>query len=128
MRRKEFIKQASLITGAGLVFPSLSIGSQSHPILGSNDRIRIGAIGINGMGWADTKSLLKIPGVELAAICDVDQNVLEKRNKELETLGIKVKTFSDYRALLDQKNIDAIVIGTPDHWHALMMIHASEAR
>ena len=78
MRRKEFIKQASLMTGAGLVFPSLSIGSQSHPILGSNDRIRIGAIGINGMGWADTKSLLKIPGVELAAICDVDQNVLEK--------------------------------------------------
>ena len=127
MKRKDFIKQASLTTGAGLLLPSFSLGSQSHPILGSNDRIRIGAIGVNGMGWADTKALIKIPGVELVAICDVDQNVLDKRKREIETLGLKVKSFSDYRALLDQKNIDAVVIGTPDHWHALMMIHASEA-
>ncbi|NDE29848.1 MAG: gfo/Idh/MocA family oxidoreductase, partial [Flavobacteriia bacterium] len=76
---------------------------------------------------SDTKSLLKIPGVELAAVCDVDQNVITKRMTELGEAGKKVKTFTDYRALLDQKNIDAVVIGTPDHWHALMMIHASEA-
>ena len=75
MKRTDFIKQASLTTGAGLLLPSFSLGSQSHPILGSNDRIRIGAIGVNGMGWADTKALIKIPGVERVAICDVDQNV-----------------------------------------------------
>ncbi len=79
------------------------------------------------LGWADTKALLKVPNVELVAICDVDQNVLEKRKTELDKKGISVKIYSDYRKLLEQKDIDAVVIGTPDHWHALMMIHASEA-
>ncbi|MGA0047966.1 MAG: Gfo/Idh/MocA family protein [Flavobacteriaceae bacterium] len=123
MNRKEFIKQASVLTGASMVLPATGINA----FVGANDRIRIGTIGINGMGWSDTKSLLKIPGVELAAVCDVDQNVITKRMTELGEAGKKVKTFTDYRALLDQKNIDAVVIGTPDHWHALMMIHASEA-
>ena len=123
MNRKEFIKQASVLTGASIVLPATGINA----FVGANDRIRIGTIGINGMGWSDTKSLLKIPGVELAAVCDVDQNVITKRMTELGEAGKKVKTFTDYRALLDQKNIDAVVIGTPDHWHALMMIHASEA-
>lgn len=123
MNRKEFIKQVSVLTGASMVLPATGINT----FVGANDRIRIGTIGINGMGWSDTKSLLKIPGVELAAVCDVDQNVITKRMAELGEAGKKVKTFTDYRALLDQKNIDAVVIGTPDHWHALMMIHASEA-
>ena len=52
---------------------------------------------------------------------------LEKRKTELDKKGISVKIYSDYRKLLEQKDIDAVVIGTPDHWHALMMIHASEA-
>lgn len=123
MNRKEFIKQASVLTGASMVLPT----SGFSKLMGANDRIRIGAIGINGMGWTDTKSLLKINGIELAALCDVDQNVIAKRITELGDAGKKVKTFTDYRALLDQKDIDAVVIGTPDHWHALMMIHASEA-
>ncbi len=123
MNRKEFIKQVSVLTGASMVLPATGINT----FVGANDRIRIGTIGINGMGWSDTKSLLKIPEVELAAVCDVDQNVIIKRMAELGEAGKKVKTFTDYRALLDQKNIDAVVIGTPDHWHALMMIHASEA-
>lgn len=127
MKRKDFIKQTSLITGAGLIIPSLSAFSASRKILGSNDLIRIGTIGINGMGWSNTKALMKIPGVELVAICDVDQSVLDKRKKELDDLGIKVQLYKDYRALLDKKNIDAVVIGSPDHWHALMMIHASQA-
>ena len=79
------------------------------------------------MGWADTKALINISGVELVAICDVDQNVIKKRKKEIDQLGLKVKIYKDYRELLDQKNIDAVVLGTPDHWHALMMINASAA-
>ncbi len=127
MKRKDFIKQTSIITGAGLITPSLSAFSSSQKILGSNDLIRIGAIGINGMGWSNAKALMKITGVELVAICDVDQSVLDKRKKELDDLDIKVQLFNDYRALLDEKNIDAVIIGSPDHWHALMMIHASQA-
>ena len=53
--------------------------------------------------------------------------VIEKRKAEMDDQGLKVKTFTDYRKLLEEKDIDAVVIGTPDHWHALMMIHASEA-
>jgi len=127
MKRKEFIKQSVLIAGAGMTYPTYASLLNRSAIIGANDRLRFGAIGINGMGWADTKALLKVPNVELVAICDVDQNVLEKRKTELDKKGISVKIYSDYRKLLEQKDIDAVVIGTPDHWHALMMIHASEA-
>ena len=127
MKRKEFIKQSVLIAGAGMTYPTYASLLNRSAIIGANDRLRFGAIGINGMGWADTKALLKVPNVELVAICDVDQNVLEKRKTELDKKGIYVKIYSDYRKLLEQKDIDAVVIGTPDHWHALMMIHASEA-
>ena len=64
------------------------------------------------------------------ALCDVDKNVLDKRMAELAKLNVdttKVKTYGDYRKLLEQKDIDAVIIGTPDHWHALQMIHAVEA-
>jgi predicted dehydrogenase len=127
MKRKEFIKQSVLIAGAGMTYPTYASLLNRSAIIGANDRLRFGAIGINGMGWADTKALLKVLNVELVAICDVDQNVLEKRKTELDKKGISVKIYSDYRKLLEQKDIDAVVIGTPDHWHALMMIHASEA-
>lgn len=127
MNRKNFIKKSALITGTGLILPGYTTLQNGANILGANDIINIGAIGINGMGWADTKALLKIPGVKLTAICDVDQNVLDKREGEMKSKGVKVKTFSDYRKLLEQKDIDVVVIGSPDHWHALMMIHASEA-
>lgn len=127
MDRKNFIKQSALMTGAGLVLPGFTSLQKGSTILGANDTLRIGAIGINGMGWADTKALLKLPKVQLTAICDVDQNVLDKRKAEMDKQGVKVKTFLDYRKLLEEKDVDVVVIGSPDHWHALMMIHASEA-
>lgn len=127
MDRKKFIQQSTLLTGAGLLMPSLTSFRKASQKIGANDTLVIGAIGINGMGWSDTKALLNIPGVKLAAICDVDQNVLEKREAEMKAQGVRVKTFTDYRKLLEEKEIDAVVIGSPDHWHALMMIHACQA-
>ncbi len=127
MDRKKFIQQSTLLTGAGLLLPSLTSFRKASQKIGANDTLVIGAIGINGMGWSDTKALLNIPGVKLAAICDVDQNVLEKREAEMKAQGVRVKTFTDYRKLLEDKEIDAVVIGSPDHWHALMMIHACQA-
>ncbi len=127
MDRKKFIQQSTLLTGAGLLLPSLTSFRKASQKIGANDTVVIGAIGINGMGWSDTKALLNIPGVKLAAICDVDQNVLEKREAEMKVQGVRVKTFTDYRKLLEEKEIDAVVIGSPDHWHALMMIHACQA-
>jgi predicted dehydrogenase len=94
------------------------------------DQVNIGAIGINGMGWANVTSALKVPGVNIVALCDVDSNVIDKRMADLAKLKpdvSKVKTYTDYRKLLEQKDVDAVIIGTPDHWHALIMIAACEA-
>jgi predicted dehydrogenase len=95
-----------------------------------SDQLNIGAIGINGMGWANVKAALKVPGVNIIALCDVDKNVIDKRMAELAKMNIdtsKVKTYNNYKGLLDQKDIDAVIIGTPDHWHAIIMIEACQA-
>lgn len=95
--------------------------------IGANDKINVAAIGINGMGWEDFKSLMHIPEVNAVALCDVDENVLNFRKYELAKEGIKVKTYVDYRKLLEDKSIDVVVIGTPDHWHCLQMVDACAA-
>ena len=85
------------------------------------DKIRIGAIGINGMGWSDLNAMLKAYlDTICTAICDVDSNVLSKRSADLEkNFSMKAAAYGDYRKLLDDKNIDAVIIATPDHWHCL---------
>lgn len=129
--RKKFIQQSSLLLGAGALasaFDNKAFAIFKNRILPS-DQLNIGAIGINGMGWANVRAALKIPGVNLVAVCDVDKNVIEKRLGELAKTNVdtsKIKIYSDYRKLLEQKDIDAVVIGTPDHWHALIMVHACE--
>ncbi|MEQ8881021.1 MAG: Gfo/Idh/MocA family oxidoreductase [Cyclobacteriaceae bacterium] len=130
MQRRKFIRESSLI-GAG----SLALGSgliHASPLiknpLPKSDKLRFGVIGCNGMGWSDTRSLLKMDDVELVAICDVDQNVVQKRKEEYATLrDNKVKTYGDYRELLDDKKVDFVVIGTPDHWHCKIMVDAVQA-
>lgn len=130
--RKKFIHQSSLLLGSGLLASSLD--SQAFAIfknrVAPSDQLNIGAIGINGMGWADVKAALKVPGVNLVAVCDVDSNVIKKRLSELPSDKYdvsKIKIFEDYRKLLELKEVDALIIGTPDHWHALIMIHACQA-
>ncbi len=130
--RRKFLQQSAMITGGSLLFSSFSNKSFASfkNSIGANDRLNIGVIGINGMGWSNFKAAIKIPGVELIGLCDTDKNVLDKRMSELAGLNIdknKVTAYSDYRKLLDNKDIDAVIIGTPDHWHALIMIHACEA-
>lgn len=94
----------------------------------ANDRIRIGLIGANGMGFTDLNALLKIPETECIALCDIDQNVLRRRSKELEDRGLrKPAHYTDYRKMLENKDIDVIVIGTPDHWHCLQLADALDA-
>ncbi len=130
--RKKFIHQSSLLLGGGLLasaFDNKAFAYFKHRVMPS-DQLNIGAIGINGMGWSNVKAALKIAGVNLVAVCDIDENVIQKRLKELSDKGSdtsKIKVYKDYRKLLEQKDIDAVVIGTPDHWHALQMIHACQA-
>ena len=94
----------------------------------ANDKIQMALIGCKGMGWSDLTAHLKIPDVEFVALCDVDESVLNQRAAELEKItGKKPKLYKDFRKLLQDKDIDAVIIGTPDHWHCLMMIAACEA-
>lgn len=130
--RRRFIQQSSSLIGGATLLSA--IDNKAFAIFKNRfpaaDQINIGAIGINGMGWANVTSAIKIPGVNLVAICDVDKNVLDKRQADYAVLkpnSAKLKTFSDYRKLLEQKDIDAVIIGTPDHWHALIMMDACAA-
>lgn len=132
LNRRNFLRTGSAAVGSSILLSALDNPAYAiyEKTIGANDQINIGAIGINGMGWSNVKAALLVPGVKLVALCDSDKNVLDKRMAELKELKVdasKVKTYKDYRSLLDRKDIDAVIIGTPDHWHALMMIHAVQA-
>jgi predicted dehydrogenase len=129
--RRQFLQQSSALTGGFFLLPAFG----SDPLAARkrvwpSDQINVGAVGLNGMGWADLTAALKQPGVNVVALCDVDKNVLDKRLTDLQKMNIdtsRIKTYGDYRKLLEQKDIDVVIIGTPDHWHALIMIEACMA-
>ncbi len=129
-RRKFLHTTGQTLAGAGLLsaLPWELIAKNKHRV-SQNDRINVGLIGANGMGWSDATSMMKIPEVNLIAICDVDQNVINRRVEELKKVNpdAKIKTYGDYRKLLENKDIDAVIIGTPDHWHCLIMVDACAA-
>ena len=130
--RKKFLQQSSILLGGSALASSLSNKAFAYTRSGvaPSDQINIGAIGVNGMGWSDVTAAVKVPGVNLVAICDVDKNVLDKRMNDMAKIGVdpaRVKTYADYKQVLDRKDIDAVIIGTPDHWHAMIMMQACEA-
>jgi predicted dehydrogenase len=93
-------------------------------ILGANDRIRIGGIGTGGRAQGLLEELKHLPGTELVGVCDVYE---PKMLQALKICGPGAKQYRDYRALLDSREIDAVVIGSPDHWHKRMVIDAVQA-
>ncbi|RIV32583.1 gfo/Idh/MocA family oxidoreductase [Flagellimonas lutimaris] len=128
--RRQFVKRGGLYVaglGASFMFPTELLASIRKTI-SPNDKIQVGLIGCKGMGFTDLLSLLKNSEVEVVALCDVDENVLQKRTMDLEKGGIKKpKWYSDYRKLLEDKDVDVVVIGTPDHWHCLQLTDALDA-
>jgi len=130
--RKKFLLQSSALLGGGLL--ASAVDNQVFAIFNNrimpSDQLNVGVIGVNGMGWSDATAAMKIPGINLVAICDIDKSVIQNRLNELTKKNIdisRIKIYSDYRKLLEQKDIDIVIIGTPDHWHALMMIEAVQA-
>ncbi len=90
--------------------------------------LQLGVIGVGWYGMVDAHAALKVGGAEIAAVCDVDSDHLEKAAADLEKAqGTKPKTFKHYQDLLDLKSLDAVIIGTPPQWHALPLIAALEA-
>lgn len=89
----------------------------------ANSEIRIGVVGLNGRGESHVSAYKKMKGVRVAALCDVDLTVLDRRAQGLSG----VKKFQDIRRLLDDKEIDAVSVATPNHWHSLITVWACQA-
>ena len=118
---KSTVASASLVAGMPLIGKSFSKGSAS-------DQVNIAVIGIRSRGKDHYKAIAKVPNVRITHICDIDQRLLPEAAAEIEKLtGFKPKTETDFRKILDNKDIHAISVATPNHWHALMTIYACQA-
>jgi predicted dehydrogenase len=96
--------------------------------LSANDRLRIAVLGVNGRGTAHIASIMKLPDAEVVTLCDPDLEIARKRASEFEkTYGKKVGIEQDLRRVFDSKEIDAVTIATPNHWHSLAAIWACQA-
>ncbi len=120
INRRDFMKRAAATTlGA-----SLAISGVPEKVLGANEKVVVGVIGTGRMGLDNLEDFAKQPEVEIAVVCDVYGKNLEKGLKATDG---KAKTCKDFREVLDRKDIDAVIVATPDHWHALPTILACQA-
>lgn len=129
MKRRKFISTAAA-TGATAFFATNGgMLWANNRFMGANDRVRVAVIGIRGMGQSHIQEFNKLPNVEVAALCDVDENLFTERvQKHFVEKGFnKPKLYTDFRKLLDDKDIDAVSIVTPNHWHTPMAIRAMQA-
>jgi predicted dehydrogenase len=141
--RRKFIANTGMMTaGVALGIPMMTAASYSR-IKGANEKIRTGFIGIGNRGSQLLNLFMNQPDLEVAALCDiyepylhrdyskVDPRYLKDRSGQVPKMGEKFSKapefYNDYRKLLENKNIDAVCIATPDHWHALMTIDAMKA-
>ncbi|MDR1818281.1 MAG: Gfo/Idh/MocA family oxidoreductase [Puniceicoccales bacterium] len=132
--RRAFLKNsaAALATAAFLpAFPALvpaRVLGRDGATAPSN-RINLGVVGANSQGWSDFRDFFAIKGVEPVAVCDVDRGVLNGRaNETAKRRGVSPETigrYGDFREMFDKAKLDAVVIGTPDHWHAIIAIAAA---
>jgi predicted dehydrogenase len=116
--RREFL------FGAGAA--ALSVGA--HRILGANDRIQVGIVGLGGRGRAHLGYYMAIPTAQVAAVCDIDQAAQERAVAMVEKqTGVKPRVFTDMRKMFEDRELNAVSIATPNHWHALATIWACQA-
>jgi len=122
LSRRNFLKAAGLTTGAVLLAPGARV-------LGANGDVRVAILGLGGKGSAHTKEFHALEGVRVVAVCDPDSALVERRVADFEKQfpGEKVQGFTDFRKVLESKDVDAVVIATCNHWHALLTIYACQA-
>jgi predicted dehydrogenase len=126
LSRRNFMKKASLVSAGFSVVANVPFSACINPF-GANGDIRFAVVGLRNNGKGHMNDLTRIEGVRLVALCDVDPQILEARREELKSKDISVDIYTDVRNLLERKDIDAIVVSTPNHWHAPIMIWACQA-
>jgi predicted dehydrogenase len=122
LTRRSFIRNT--------VFSAAAVGMSARSwsqVEGSNSDIRFAVIGFNGRGGDHMKEIAKVDGARVAALCDADESVLARGVAMFEKDGKRVASFRDMRKLLESKEIDAVSIATPNHWHSLAAIWAIQA-
>jgi predicted dehydrogenase len=141
--RRTFLRNSTTSATAVALGLNLASGTGTRAVRGANEKIRVGFIGIGNRGTQLLTRFMKQDDVEVAALCDVyepylmrDYSKVEQKLKDAlgkriprmtENLGDNVARYKDFRRLLDRKDIDAAVIATPDHWHAVQAIMACQA-
>jgi predicted dehydrogenase len=133
LTRREFIENASKASltatalAAGLA-PAAAAFGRAQKRVAAADKIRIGLIGVGGQGKADLGAFLRIPEIDCPAVSDVDEKRIAEGVKMVADARGKVpEGYKDFRKILDRKDIDAVIVATPDHWHALAAIFACQA-
>ncbi len=122
------INRRSFLKNSALAATALSFTAKSwSQVPGANEDIRVAVVGFNGRGESHISGFKKQKGARLVALCDVDSRVLQRGVGALAKEEISVRGFTDIRKLLEDKNVDAVTIATPNHWHSLAGIWAIQA-
>ncbi len=118
--RRRFLQESTALMAAGVV---------TGKSIAANDKLGVCCIGVRGQGNALLQTFAAQPDVRITHICDLDESVRGRRGHEIEKkYGYMPKLINDYRTVLEDKSIDAVTLGTPDHWHAIPAIHACLAK
>ena len=124
--RRTFIKNSGTLIAGAAITPLAFHKARAK--VSANDKLTVALIGCKGMGMYNLTDHLQQPGIECAALCDVDSNILQERTKTItELTGKSPKQYNDYRRVIEDKDIDIVIIGTPDHWHCLPTVEACAA-
>ncbi|MBN2410459.1 Gfo/Idh/MocA family oxidoreductase [candidate division KSB1 bacterium] len=123
--RREFVKTLiNTSAAATLAAPAIT---RSSRVIGANDTVNVAIVGMNGKGRGHIGSFRELPNVRVIALCDVDNVVLSREVEKLKQEGEKIETYTDYRKLLENRNVDAVVLATSNHWHALQTVWGCQA-
>lgn len=123
--RRSFLKTTTAALGTTLA-TRFTPSAWAQPV-GANDDVRLGVIGLNGKGASHINDLLETPGCRVTALCDVDPRILAREVERLKAKQIAVFSATDARRVLERDDVDAVVIATSNHWHALLTIWACQA-
>ena len=125
INRRSFMKKSGVAAGTTLAASAIP---WSVSCITPSEKIGVALIGCRSMGFTDLKAFLDEENADCIALCDVDSQILNDRATEVEKLkGKKPLTVKDFRKVLEMKEVDAVIIGTPDHWHAIIMIMSLQA-